>query len=109
MTGDSAANTAKTHTITAPAVNSGTSKKKKVVIHSITVSTKGADIAADVGVLLTKANGETWNVELRSGKVFGGHFNFDHPIDCGHGDVTITTDAGGASVVVTTSVVYEVF
>jgi hypothetical protein len=90
-------------------VNSNTSKVKKILIHSITVTTKGADIAADVGILLTKvSSSETWNAEMRSGKVFGAHFPFPHPIDCGHGNVTITTDAGGAGVVVTTSVQYEV-
>ena len=108
-TGASAAGGAKTNTLTAPAVNSGTSKVKKILIHSITVTTSGADISADVGILLTKvATSETWNAELRSGKVFGSHFTFPHPIDCGHGNVTIVTDAGGAGVVVTTSVQYEV-
>jgi hypothetical protein len=107
-TGASAAAGAKTNTITAPKINNNSSKVKKILIHSITVTTSGGDIAADVGILLTKASGETWNAELRSGKVFGAHFPFPHPIDCGHGNVTIVTDAGGAGVVVTTSVQYEV-
>ena len=108
-TGASTAGAAKTNTITAPKINNNSSKVKKVLIHSITVTTSGGDIGADVGILLTKvATSETWNAELRSGKVFGSHFTFPHPIDCGHGNVTIVTDAGGSGVVVTTSVQYEV-
>jgi hypothetical protein len=108
-TANSGANAAATLTITAPKVNNNSSTVKKILIHSITVTTSGGDIAADIGILLTKvSSGETWNAELRSAKVFGGHFPFSHAIDCGHGNVTITTDAGGASVIVTTSVQYEV-
>jgi len=109
VTANSGANAAATLTITAPKINNNSSKVKKILIHSITISSSAADTAADVGVLLTKvSSGETWNAELRSAKVFGAHFSFDHPIDCGHGNVTITTDAGGALCVITTSVQYEV-
>ena len=110
MTGVSADNTAKTHTIDAPEVNSSSTNKKKIILHSITVTTSGADIAADVGVLITASHtGDTWNAELRSGKVFGMDKVFGpNGWDCGHDDVTIVTDAGGAGVVVTVSVHYEV-
>jgi hypothetical protein len=106
VTQDSSANAAQTVTITPPVRTTG-GRRKKLVIHSITVTTKGGDIAADVGILVT-ANGDTWNAELRSAKVFGGHFDFSHPIDCGFVAATVTVDAGGASVVTTCSVQYEI-
>jgi hypothetical protein len=112
VTQDSSANTANTLTLTAPdrSPSSGiTVRRKRILIHAITVTTKGADLAADMGVLLTTSTAETWNAELRSGKVFGAHFSFYNPIDCGieDGNVTIVADAGGASVVSTLSVQYE--
>ena len=107
-TGASTANAAKTHTLTPPYRQGNTGARKKIVIHAITVTTSGGDIAADVGCLLTKTNGDTWNAELRSAKVFGSHFTFPHPIDCGYGAVTFVTDAGGENVLVTTSIQYEI-
>lgn len=106
-TADSTANTAQTLTLTAPKVNNTTGNTRYLLLHSLTVSTSGADLAADMGVKITTGSGQTWNVELRSGKVFGGHFEFSHPI-VSRGDITIVADAGGALVVSTLSVVYEV-
>jgi hypothetical protein len=96
VTQDSSANTLQTVTITAPNRQKNSAPTKKILIHSITVTTKGADIVDDTGILLTTATSETWNAELRGGKVFGGHFDFSHPIDCGNGNVTIAVDAAGA-------------
>jgi hypothetical protein len=108
VTANSGANAAQTVTLTPPFRQGNAAPYKKLVIHSITVTTSGGDIAADIGILLTKPNSETWNAELRSAKVFGGHFDFSHPIDCGHGVSTIVVDAGGANVVTTCSVQYEI-
>lgn len=106
LVGDSAANTAKTHTITQPTGNKGT---KDIEIRSLTVSTAGADIAADTTISIQDNAVEIWRVELRSGKVFGGHFRFDdYPLTIRDGDCTIVTDAAGASVIVSVSVVYNV-
>jgi hypothetical protein len=83
-------------------------KGRRIYIHSITVTTSGADIAADVGIAVADNGTTIWNGELRSGKVFGGHFAFPAPIPIRAGNCVITVDAGGASVVTVTSVIYEI-
>jgi hypothetical protein len=75
VTQDSTANTLQTVTITPPYRQNNAGTRKKVLIHAITVTTKGADIVDDTGILLTTAAGETWNAELRGAKVFGGHLS----------------------------------
>ena len=108
VTQDSSANTAQTVTISALARQTGGSSKR-YKIHSVTVTTKGADLAADIGILITTGYGFTWNAELRSGKVFGFDKIFGpFGLDCGPGATTVVVDAGGASVVTTCSVHYEV-
>ena len=108
VTQDSATNTLQTVTLTAPVRKAGATPTKKIVIHAITVTTSGADIVDDTGILLTSAYGETWKAEMRGAKVFGAHFDFSKPVDCGYGDTTIAVDAAGASVVTTCSVQYEI-
>jgi hypothetical protein len=109
ITGASAANTAKTHTITAPAVNATLGRTKEIGIRSLTVSTSGADPANDITVTISDNGVAIWAVELRSAQVFGGHFRFDdYPVICRAGDCTIDTDAAGASCLVHVSAVYTV-
>jgi hypothetical protein len=105
----SAANTAKTHTIVLPTINKTSTKKKEIQIRSLTISTSGADIGADTGVAVQDNGTTIWNVELRSAKVFGGHFRFDdYPITIRNGNLTIVSDAAGAGCIVTVSMVYSV-
>lgn len=102
VTNDSAANTAKTTTITKPT-------GKEIYIHTLTVSTGGADLAADCSIVINDNAVAVWKVEFRAGQIFGGHFDFSScPIPVRSGDATIVVDAGGASVVTTTSVTYEI-
>ena len=109
FTGVSAANTAKTHTVTLPKVHATSGAYREIRIHSLTVSTGGGDLSADCTISVQDNASEVWKTELRSGKVFGGNFNFgDYPIVIRNGDLTIVTDAGGANVIVTISAVYSV-
>lgn len=102
FTGSSAANTAKTHTITKL---SG----KAIRLHSLTVSTRGADSATDCQVTISDNGTVVWRVSLRLAKVFGGHFNFDScPIPIRNGNLTIDTGAAGALCIVDVSATYEV-
>ena len=110
LTGVSLANTAKTHTISAIVPGTGTGgMRRKINIHSIAISTGGGDIAADCTVTINDNAVGIWAVEMRAGKVFGGYFRFDdYPITIKDGDCTIVTDAAGAGVTVTVSIVYSV-
>jgi hypothetical protein len=109
FTGVSAANTAKTHTITLPKVNVNSSKLKKIFIRSLTISTSGADPANDITVAVNDNGSAVWSVELRAAQIFGGHFKFDnYPIVIRDGNLTIVTDAAGAGCLVTVSAVYTV-
>ena len=67
LTGVSAANTAKTHTITVPQANS---VKRECYIRSLTVSTQGADPASDIEVDIDDNGSTIWSVTLRRGQVF---------------------------------------
>lgn len=100
--GESAANTAKTHTITD---ESG----KQIYLNSLALSLKGADSSNDIDVDV-KDNGTTiWSVTMRDGGVLGGFFDFSAaPIVIANGDLTIVTGAGGADCIVKVSVAYEV-
>jgi hypothetical protein len=82
--------------------------KKRIYIKSLTISTGGADLAADCSVIIEDNDVDVWKVELRSGKVFGGHFDFGKGLPIRNGDCDIDVDAGGAGVTTHLSVVYEV-
>lgn len=102
FTGISAANAAKTHTVTLPT-------GKEIFVHTLTVSTSGADIAADCTIAIKDNAVSVWEVELRAGQLFGGHFDFSScPIPIRAGDLTVVTDAAGAGCLVTVSMTYEV-
>ena len=106
LTGVSAANTFKTHTISVPRDNVG---KRECYIRSLTVSTQGADPASDIEVDIDDNGTTIWSVTLRAGQVFGGHFRFDDcPVIVRAGDCTITTSAAGAACVVKVSTVYSI-
>jgi len=106
FTGKSAANTAKTHTITKPVASTNVSRD--ILIHSLTVSTSGGDIAADCTIAVNDNGTSVWEVELRNAKIYGGHFDFSScPIPIRDGNCTIVTDAAGANVIVTVSAIYE--
>jgi len=107
LTGVSAANTAKTHTISVPRAVGGV--KKECYIRSLTVSTQGADPASDIEVDIDDNGVTVWSVTLRAGQIFGGHFRFDDmPVIARAGDCTITTSAAGASCIVKVSTVYSI-
>ena len=99
--GTSTTDAAVTVTITRPAF-----KRGWIMIKSITVTTKGADIAKDTDIVLNDNGVAVWAAVLRSGKVYGGHFQDLH-IPIKNGDATVVVDAAGASVVAIASVVYE--
>jgi hypothetical protein len=100
-TQDSGANAANALTI-------ARGNKKRIFIKSLTVSTSGADIAADISVIIEDNDVDVWKCILRSGQVYGGHFDFGKGLPIRNGDCDIDVSAGGALVVTTVSVVYEV-
>lgn len=97
----SASNTANTHTLGVPGDTAW------VDITSLTISSRGGDISADVKVTIYDNNTERWSVSLRSGQVFGGHFSNIGIIPIKNGVMKIHTDAGGASVYMVVSCVYK--
>lgn len=101
-TDESSANTSKTHT---PQVPTNT---EYINFESLTISTRGADVAADVGIAIKDGSNTVWKAWLRSGQVFGAHFANIGTIPF-KGVMTIVTDQGGSSVVVVTSCVYQTF
>lgn len=101
------ANATTTLTLTAPATNTTTANTRHILLHHITVSTKGADIAADIVVTITNAASETYIINMRSGQVYGVVENFDQPI-VSRGTLTVTATAGGAGCISTIAAVYEV-
>lgn len=106
LTGISAANTAKTHTITVPRAGLA---KKECYIRSLTISTQGADPASDIEVDIKDNAVEIWSITLRAGQVFGCHLRFDDaPVICRAGDCTIVTSAAGAGCLVKVSSVYSI-
>ena len=102
FTGESTANTEKTHTPQVP------TNSNVINIESLTVSTRGGDIAADVGIYIKDAGNTVWSAFLRSGQVFGAHFSNigAFPIN---GAITVVTDDAGSNCIVVTSMVYQTF
>lgn len=101
-TGTSSANTAKTTTITKKA-------GRDLYLRHLTVTTKGADIAGDIDIVINDNAVAKYPVALRSGAVYGINMNFGDPgIPINDGDCTIVVDAGGANVVTVTSAIYEI-
>lgn len=101
FTGESTADAAATHAISIP---TGTNL---VTFQSLTISTRGADIAADVKVAITVNAREVWIAWLRSGQIHGGHFANIGDIAVDGKALGITTVAGGASCIVVTSAVVK--
>ena len=103
FTGESGANAAGTHSISVP---TGTNY---VYFKSLTVSTRGADIGADVKIAITDGGRERWIAYLRSGQVHAAHFNDIGKIILANtpSSLGITTGAGGAGCIVVTSAVVE--
>jgi hypothetical protein len=102
VTGTSGANAAQTLTITLPA------NKKRIFLRHLTVTTKGADVASDIDIVINDNAVAIYPIALRTGKVFGGDFDFGKGIPIRAGDCTIVIDAGGASVVTVAGAVYEI-
>lgn len=101
-TDESAANTAKTVTITKPT-------GKEIHIHSLAIGSRGADISSDVTVTINDNAIAIWAMEFRAGQVFGGFFDFSScPIPIRAGDATIVADAGGAGVIMRIAATYEI-
>jgi hypothetical protein len=100
--GTSSANTAQTITITMP------SKRSRIYIRHLTVTTKGADIAGDVDIVVNDNGVAAFPIVLRAGAVYGVNLNFGKGIPIRGGDCTIVIDAGGASVITVAGVIYEI-
>jgi hypothetical protein len=103
FTGESGADAAGNHSISVP---TGTTS---VHFQSLTVSTRGADIGADVKVAITDGGRERWIAYLRSGQIHAAHFNDIGKIILANNPSTlgITTGAGGAACIVVVSAVVE--
>ena len=101
FTGESGADAAATHSIAVP---DGT---VSVFFQSLTVSTRGGDIGADVKIAITDGGRERWIVYLRSGKVYSGHFDSIGNIQLSNSpsSLGITTSAGGTGCIVVVSAV----
>ena len=102
FTGESAADSVATHTINIP---DGT---QSVDFKSLTVSTRGADQAADIKVAITDGGRERWIVWLRNAQIHGGHFDSIGKIIMANTPSTLqitTTAAGAGSIVVVSCVV----
>ena len=102
-TGESGADAAATHTINIPAGSNVANFK------SLTVSTRGADQAADIKIAITDGGRERWIVWLRNAQIHGGHFaNIGNIILANSpSSLTITTGAAGAGSIVVVSCVVE--
>ncbi len=101
FTGESAVNTAKTHTLDTPSTTDW------VDIKSLTITTRGGDIAADISIKIQDNGVDRWIAWLRSGKIYGAHFSDIDVIKLNSGVLQIVTAAGGADVVVVVSCVYK--
>jgi len=103
FTGESAADSVATHTISIPEGSTVANFK------SLTVSTRGADQGADIKVAITDSGHERWIVWLREAVIHGGHFDHIGNIILANtpSTLTITTGAGGASCIVVVSCVFE--
>ena len=101
----SAADGATTHTIPMPG------DTRWVKIESLTVSTRGADIAADISITIQDVQPyktiERWRVWLRNAQIFGGHFASIGTVHIENGIMRIHVDAGGAGVITDLSCVYK--
>jgi hypothetical protein len=100
---ESSANTAVTLTITMP------TGKHRIYLRSLTVTTRGADLATDVEVDVDDNAVEVWSMSLRAGQIAAAHVEFpkNGPVVARAGDMTITAGAGGASVLVKIAATYE--
>lgn len=98
---ESAANAAAEHTIP---IKTDTSI---VNFQSLTVTTYGADISADVKVTIKDGGRERWGFYLRSGVGFGAHFDDIGDIIITNGSCSISTGAAGAGVIVAVSAICE--
>jgi hypothetical protein len=103
FTGESGANAAAVHTISIP---EGTTSAD---FRSLTVSTRGADQAADIKIAITDSGRERWIVWLRNAQIHGGHFSNIGKIILANtpSTLTITTGAAGAGSIVVVSCVFE--
>ena len=103
FTGESAADAAASHSISVP---TGTTVAD---FKSLTVSTRGADLAADIKIAITDGGRERWIAYLRSGQIHAAHFSDIGNIILANTPSTlgITTGAGGAGCIVVTSAVVD--
>lgn len=100
--GESSANASATHS-----VSFDTSTTNRIKFHSLTITTRAANIGADVKVSILDGARERWVAYLRSGQIYGMHFDNIGEIIIANGACSITTSAGGAGCIVVTSAVCE--
>ena len=102
FTGESAADTIKTHALGTPG------QTYWVDIKSLTIGTRGGDVAKDTSILIKDSAETRWAGWLRNGKEWSAEYN-----DLGMVKMTdaftIVTAAAGANVIVTTSCVYSCY
>lgn len=101
--GESGTNAAATHTIPLP---DGCTHAD---FRSLTISTHGGDVAADVEISILDGGRKRWGAWLRSDKLYGAHFSLIGKIILANKPTTlqIYTGAGGANVIVSVACVIE--
>jgi len=99
-TGESAANTEKTHALGTPG------NTEYVDIISLDVSTRGGDVAADASIQIKDGAEARWTAYLRSGKEYGKSFSNLGLMKMTDA-FTILTDDAGANCIVVVSCVYN--
>jgi len=102
FTGDSAANTEKTHALGTPG------NTAFVDIKSLNVSTRGGDVAADASIQIKDGGTARWVAYLRDDKEFGKNFTNLGMIEMTDA-FTILTDDAGSGVIVTVSCIYDCY
>lgn len=83
--------------------------KHRIYLRSLTITTRGADVATDVEVDVKENGTEIWSTNLRAGKVFWEFFPFpkNGPIVSREGDLTVVAGAAGADVLLKIAATYE--
>jgi len=99
---ESTAGQPKSHVINVP------TGSKIAYFDSLTVSTHGADVAADVGITIVNNGRTKWGAWLRSAQIYGAHFSDIGDIELTSNDLTVETTSGGAGVIVSVAAVVNI-
>jgi hypothetical protein len=102
LVGESAAGAAASYPIGVP------TGSHKATFDSLTISTKGADVSADIKVSIIDGARTRWAAYLRNGQIYGAHFNDIGDIQLNNDTLTVATTSGGAGVIVATAAVIHI-